>query len=228
MKPLITLRRAIERLEKYYGKPKPPVATDPFEMVLWDSVTYLGTDESRAAAFAALKKRVGLKPKDILAASDATLLEICKMGGIVPAQCVKKLRGAAELAHYIFKDDVRAALGQPYAKAKAAMKKFHGFGDPGADRILLFNHAAPVLALDSNGLRVLRRLGYGEDKKDYTAMYRSVQEAVAGQLPKDCGALIRAHQLLREHGKTLCKTTQPLCTDCPLAKDCAYFQSRRH
>lgn len=227
MRPLITLHRALERLEKHYGRPKPPAVTDPFEMVLWESVVYLADDDRRAAAFAALKKRVGTRPKDILAASDAQLLEICRMGGIVPTQCVQKLRRAAEIAHYIFKDDLQAALKQPLPKAKAAMKKFQGFGNPGAERILLFNQVAPVLALDSNGLRVLRRLGYGEENKNYSATYRSVQEALAGQLPQDCDALIRAHQLLRQHGKELCKTNRPHCHDCPLAKDCAYLRSQQ-
>jgi endonuclease-3 len=227
MKPLITFRRALAVLEKHYGRPKPPRVTDPFEMVLWESVTYLGTDERRAAAFAALKKRVGTKPQDILNATDTTLLEICSMGGIVPKQCVQKLRRAAEIAHWIFKDDVRAALKQPPAKAKAAMKKFPGFGDPGAERILLFNRVVPVLALDSNGLRVLLRLGYGEELKNYSATYRSVQNAVADQPPQDFDVMIRAHQLLRQHGKELCKPNQPHCGDCPLTKDCAYFQSLR-
>jgi endonuclease III len=227
MKPLITFRRALAVLEKHYGRPKPPRITDPFEMVLWESVTYLGTDERRAAAFAALKKGVGTKPKNILSASDATLLEICSMGGIVPNQCVQKLRRAAEIAHWIFKDDVRAVLKQPPAKAKAAMKKFHGFGDPGAERVLLFNRVVPVLALDSNGLRVLQRIGYGQMQKNYSTAYRGMQEALAAELPVDFGALICAHQLLRQHGKKLCKTTRPRCEDCPLARDCAYSQSQR-
>jgi endonuclease III len=227
MRPSITFRKTIAVLEKHYGRPKPPRVTDPFEMVLWESVTYLGTDERRAAAFAALKKRVGTKPQDILNASDAALLEICSMGGIVPKRCVQKLRRAAEIAHWIFKDDVRAALKQAPAKAKAAMKKFQGFGGPGAERVLLYNHVVPVLALDSNGLRVLRRVGYGEEMKNYSATYRAVQEALADQLPKDIDVLIRAHQLLRQHGKELCKTSRPLCDDCPLTKDCAYSQSLR-
>jgi len=38
---------------------------------------------------------------------------------------------------------------------------------------------------DSNGLRVLLRLGLGEEKKNYTATYRAVQEAIQSQIKQD-------------------------------------------
>ena len=37
-------------------------------------------------------------------------------------------------------------------------------GEPGAEKVLLFSGSAPVLALDSNALRVLLRLGFGLPK----------------------------------------------------------------
>ena len=54
-----------------------------------------------------------------------------------------------------------------------------------------------MLALDSNGLRVLFRLGYGDMARSYDGMYRSVQQAVTRELAADTNSLIRAHQLLR-------------------------------
>ena len=72
----------------------------------------------------------------------------------------------------------------------------------------MFTRSQPVLALDSNGLRVLLRLGFGAEKKNYAASYRSAQEALADQLPRDRDALIRAHQLLRQHGQELCRRSR--------------------
>ena len=66
--------------------------------------------------------------------------------------------------------------------------------------------------------------GFGEEKKNYTATYRAVQDAIRDQLKDDYSWLISAHILLRQHGKELCKTARPLCDECPLRKDCAYFQ----
>src|SRR5437660_404728 len=81
--------------------------------------------------------------------------------------------------------------------------------------ILLFTRSFPLLALDSNGLRVLLRVGFGLEQKNYSASYRSVQEALKDQIGKDYEFLIRAHQLLRRHGKELCRTNYPACEMCP-------------
>ncbi len=220
-----TLCRVLQLLEKHYGRPKPPQVTDPLEMILLENVAYLVDDEKRAAAFSALKSRVGTRPEKIMAVPDQALVEIARMGGILPEHRANKLRRIAEIAHYIFKGDLGVVLKKPFREAKDDLKKFPSIGDPGAEKILLFTRSQPVLALDSNSLRVLQRLGFGEEKKNYAAAYRSAQEATADQLPRDCDTLIRAYQLLRQHGRELCKRSRPLCDTCPLQSECQYFQT---
>ena len=105
--------------------------------------------------------------------------------------------------------------------------KFPSIGAPGADKILLLSRSHPVFALDSNGLRVLLRLGHGREAKSYAATYRSVQEAIAPQLEPDHDWLIRAHLLLRRHGQTLCRRSRPLCEACPVAEGCAFYRTAR-
>ena len=80
------------------------------------------------------------------------------------------------------------------------------------------------MALDSNGLRVLCRVGFAEEQKSYPATYRLVLDAIHGQLPRDYDSLIRAHQLLRQHGQELCKRSKPRCTECPVRDGCNYSQ----
>jgi endonuclease-3 len=126
-----------------------------------------------------------------------------------------------------FGGDLSAACKLPLPKAIKALKQFPGIGEPGAEKILLFTKNYAVLALDSNGLRVLLRIGFGEEKKNYSASYKSVREAVSDQTGRDCEFLIEAHQLLRQHGKTLCKTNKPRCEECPVSSMCAWFLQRR-
>jgi endonuclease III len=183
-------------LRKFYGRPQPPKVTDPFEQILFQNVAYLADDVRRAEAFRVLKERTGLKPEKILAASHASLHEIARRG-----------------------------IGGPPEEARKALKKFPSIGDPGAEKILLFSGALPVLALDSNGLRVLFRLGFGKENKSYAKSYRSAQAAAEVQLPKDCGVLIEAYQLLRRHGQELCKTKHPRCEACPVRARGVYFKT---
>lgn len=218
----------VDKLEKFYGRPKPPKITDPLEIILFENVAYLADDEKRAAAFAALKKKVGTRPEQILKASQKELVEITRMGGIVPELRAERLRQIAELAHFIFKDNLEGELRKPLPEAKKSLKKFPTIGDPGAEKILMLTRHHAVLALESNGLRVLLRLGFAEEKKSYSASYRGVQQALAGQLPAGYDSLIAAHQLLRHHGQELCKRTRPLCeAGCPLTAECRYFRNQQ-
>ena len=123
-----------------------------------------------------------------------------------------------------FGDDLSPVLDKPLAAAKKDLRKFPAIGEPAAEKILLFNRRHPILALESNGLRVLVRLGYAPEHRNYSTMYKGVQRALAPQLPASCEALIRAHQLLRQHGQELCKRNSPLCGSCPLRADCAWFR----
>jgi hypothetical protein len=69
-------------------------------------------------------------------------------------------------------------------------------GDPLADKILLFGGAQISLAPDSNALRVLNRLGYGEEnEKNYTKSYKSTVASTANEF-RTAGEAQRAHLLL--------------------------------
>jgi endonuclease-3 len=127
---------------------------------------------------------------------------------------------AARLVMRDFDGDLRKVLAQPPQKAKKALMKFPMIGEPGAEKILMFLGAVPVLALESNGVRVLQRIGFGQEGKNYAATYRSIREAVAGLIPDETPVLIAAHLLLKRHGQERCFRNGPVCRGCPVAKDC--------
>ena len=89
----------------------------------------------------------------------------------------------------------------------------------------MFTRSYPVMGLDSNGLRVLVRVGFAEEQKSYSATYRLVQDAIREQLPQGYDSLIQAHQLLRRHGQELCKRSNPRCAECPLRDACDYHSA---
>jgi endonuclease-3 len=219
----ITLPLVVERLEAHFGKQKAPKLDGPWEMILWENVAYLADDDRRHQAFQTLKRRIGTEPTQILSATDEALLEVTRHG-ILPEQFAAKLRKCAKIALEDFDGDLRPVLTLPLPKAKKALKKFPGIGEPGAEKILVFSRTYPVLALESNGLRVLLRLGFGEEKKSYSTTYRLVQQAVKEELGEDYAWLIQAHLLLRRHGQELCRRSEPLCDQCPLAAGCEFCQ----
>jgi endonuclease III len=221
-----TLTKLIQKLKRFYGEPSPPKTSDPFELILFENIAYLVDDERRQRALDHLRKTVGLRPADILNASPAQIDETTKLGGVAPQYRAVRIRESALIALNEFGGDLSSACKLPPPKAIKALKQFPGIGEPGAEKILLFTKNYAVLALDSNGLRVLLRIGFGDEKKNYSASYKSVREAVSDQTGRDCEFLIEAHQLLRHHGKTLCKTNKPRCEECPVSSMCAWFLQR--
>jgi len=220
----LSLADVVSRLEALYGPPVPPAITDPFEMIVADSASYLVDDDRRARVFARLREEVGLDPDDILGTPTPILVGIIREGGMLPEQRAEKLAKAASTALEIGLESLRELIRTDPKKAGKLLQKFPGIGEPGADKILLFSHAKRTVGADSNVLRVLVRLGFGEgDESRYTRMYRSAAEAVAAQLPEDYSWLIAAHQLLRRHGHGICRRSSPVCEACPLADGCRWF-----
>ena len=154
------LQKIISQLSAHYGPPRPPISTDPFELILFENVAYLVSDERREAAFNLLRQTSRDRDRtNCLAAPNDALLRVATLGGMQPERRAARLREIALIAMDDFAGDLTSALKLPLPKARQALKKFPGIGDPGAEKILLFTRAYPVLGLDSNGLRVLLRLG---------------------------------------------------------------------
>jgi endonuclease-3 len=219
------LTEMVDRLLTMYGRREPPPLTDPFELVLYENVSYLVDDDHRAKAFANLHNTIGLKPEDILTALPEQFDSVVALAGSHKNGRVGKLIAAAQIATNDFNGDVSRVLKLPYKKALAGLRKFPSIGGPGAEKILLHCGIAASLPLESNGLRVLLRVGYGNESTNFTTTYKSVQSAIADETIKDREWLIDAHYILRHHGQVTCKSKVPLCDRCVLFELCDHRKS---
>jgi endonuclease III len=210
------LQRLVAQLQRRQGAVRASPPTDPWHAILWENVAYLTDDAHRDRALAALRDATGLDAAVIARAPDEVLAPICGLGRMA-AQCVAKLRECA--ACFAEVGDPRTIVGWPLGKARAALRKFPGVGAPGADRLLLFARAQPLVALESNGLRALLRLGYGRAAKSYAAGYKSVVAAVGSEVPEHCDARIDLYRTMRRHGQEVCRAT-PACGSCRIAAQC--------
>jgi len=212
----MSLLELIDALRAHYGKPEAPPTEDPFELVLFENVAYLVSPDKRRAAFEELKATVGTDPAKILAAKPAALERVTARGILAPV-FAGKLRTCAEIA-------MAVDLAGPVDPVKKALRKFPGIGEPGAEKILTFSGRAALLAPESNGLRVLARVGLIREEKSYARTY--ARGLAVGAALGDAPRVHReAHLLLAEHGRTLCKRSTPLCERCPVLKRCRYAKA---
>ncbi|HUJ39022.1 MAG TPA: hypothetical protein VLW54_00640 [Candidatus Acidoferrales bacterium] len=95
------LGKILDHLERFYGKPRAPRAilpnpsrgADPYRMLLYTNCGYPATDAACTKGFEALDARVGLRPDDILGASDAELTEVFRGTGMMPEKRGARKRG---------------------------------------------------------------------------------------------------------------------------------------
>src|SRR5438132_7898367 len=193
---MLTLEQIIEPLAGVFGEPPDAPRRTLLELVLLENVAYLVDDEQRLRAFRALETAVGLEPERILAASDDVLTTVASHG-ILGAHQADKLRQIARITIDEFGGSLDSVRALPLAQAKKALRRFPGIGEPGAEKILLLARSHAVLGLDSNGVRVLTRLGVVREAKSYGATYRAVQAWVQPYHARGFDWLIRAQHLLR-------------------------------
>src|SRR5436190_3711618 len=174
-----SLPRQLDALEKLYGVQQPPPARSALDWILLENAAYLVPFEKRLACFRALKKRAGPTAAGILRAPREELLTLARAGGVQPEGRVEKWLAIAETVAHDFDGDLEAVLALPLAKARSALNKFPGIGEPGAEKILLFTGTHALFALESNGLRALVRLGYAREEKSYSSTYRALRTVVA-------------------------------------------------
>lgn len=164
---------------------------------------------------------MGLSPAKLLGADPDVLNEIARSGGAIASE--RRAARMQESAQRVLSEWNGDLNNAPVVEATRARSKFPMIGKPGAEKILLLTRAHPVLALESNGLRVLVRLGYGTEGKRYERTYASVRTSTATEVRPDFDWLIPLHGLLRRHGRERCRHKQPECRGCPLIRKCRYY-----
>lgn len=218
-----------------YGLQHAAGPTDPYEMIVYLNCGYPASDASCSKGFDALKREVGLAPKEILAAPKSKLVKLLRLGGIVPELRADRLREIARKVKAELGGDLKAVLKSSMRQekkqtengiraAKKVLQQFPVIGEPSAEKILLFSRLAPVAAVPSANVEVTARLWSGKAGKNYAADYRAAREILNSGLAQTFEARQRAYLLLKKHGQQTCKRSHPKCELCPLTGQCAYIQ----
>jgi endonuclease III len=221
------LKEVLDQLEEFYGAQEPFWPTEPYEFVVWWLCGYPASDAACERGWKSLTAVTGIEPEKLLTIPMPKLAAALKPGGMVPELRALRLKEIAARVKDEFGGDLRGALNGPISDARKILKRFPNIADPGADRILLFSGIDAVAAVPSNCPYVLVRILHGQERENYGVTYREAQQAIESQVAKKADSRMRAFLLLKQHGQTLCKRTNPKCEKCPLKANCAYFAGKR-
>ncbi|MDI9484808.1 MAG: endonuclease III [Bacillota bacterium] len=102
-------------------------------------------------------------------------------------------------------------------QTREELEALPGVGRKTANVIVANAFQIPAIAVDTHVFRVANRIGLARASNPYQTELQ-LMEAI----PQE--DWIDAHHWLIRHGRALCKARNPLCSQCPIAPHCAYFQ----
>jgi len=102
------------------------------------------------------------------------------------------------------------------------LKTFPGIGDYTSTAISAIAFNKPVIPLDGNVERVLKRIFYLKKNKENTKENLNKKKIFFGQ-SKRSGEYAQA---IMEIGALLCKPKNPLCYECPIVNNCLSFKKK--
>jgi len=175
------------------------------------------SDRNTARAVSRLRETIGITPEGISKAGLRELKAAIRSSGLynVKARVLKRL---ARIIVKKYGGRVEKVLEKPLDEARGELMSLPGVGPKTADVILLFAGSRQTFPIDTHIFRVSRRLGLIGLRDSYEEARRRLMKT----FPPD--SYLKAHLLLIEHGRRICKARKPLCGDCVLLKHCSFGQ----
>ncbi|KAL6062629.1 Endonuclease III [Balamuthia mandrillaris] len=107
----------------------------------------------------------------------------------------------------------------PTEELKGYLRKFDGVGPKTISCLLLFTLCRDDMPVDTHVARVSRRLGWVKHNSSREGAYEHLNLHTPDELKYDL------HNLLIAHGRKLCRSSNPICEQCPLRQQhCLYYK----
>lgn len=212
------------KLEKTYGKRKWIVYSDPLSELIATILSQNTSDHNSHRAYLNLRSK--FKTWDeIRKASVKRIADAIRSGGLaeVKASRIKNILNEIYGENVRFdgrkkKTDLNLDFLKRWRteKIKDYLGRFKGVGEKTIACVLLFSLKRPSMPVDTHVLRVSKRLGLIPEKADAKKAEPILEELVPRNL------IYQFHLSLIEHGRKICKSTNPRCGDCVLLENCVY------
>jgi endonuclease-3 len=203
------------KLEKTYGKKRWRVHADPLSELIATILSQNTSDHNSHRAYFNLRSKFKTWD-DVRKANKRSIANAIRSGGLadVKAQRIK------DILNQIYKEnhDVNLSFLKRWRteRIKAYLGRFKGVGEKTIACVLLFSLKRPVMPVDTHVLRVSKRLGLVPQKTDAKKAETILEELV----PKNL--IYQFHLNLIQHGRNICKATNPRCKKCVLLENCDY------
>ncbi|KAA0008646.1 MAG: endonuclease III, partial [Thermoplasmata archaeon] len=105
-------------------------------------------------------------------------------------------------------------LNLPYDEAKKKLTSIKGIGPKTADVFLMAIKGEQVLPIDVHIFRIMKRLGIATERDSY----ENLKAKLEAEIPPV--QRMKAHLILIEFGRRICRSRNPKCEECPIKRYC--------
>ncbi len=203
------------KLERTYGKKRWKIHADPLSELIATILSQNTSDHNSHKAFSNLRSKFKTWDK-VRKARVRKIADTIRSGGLADV----KAKRIKDILNQIYEENRNLDLSflkrWRTEKIKAYLRKFKGVGEKTIACVLLFSLKRPAMPVDTHVLRVSKRLGLVQRKTDTQKAKTILEELVPENL------VYQFHLNLIEHGRNICKATNPRCASCVLLENCDY------
>lgn len=201
------------RLRKQQGPFEPKPELPIIDELILTVLSQHTSDLNRDRAFAGLKQRFD-SWEQVVAAPREAVADAIRPGGIADVKAgriktileeIARREGSLSLDRLHDLDDQSVA---------AYLCELPGVGPKTAACVLVFSMGRPAFPIDTHVHRIARRLGWIEDKASAEAAHNMLAPKVPSDIRYDL------HVAFIDHGRKICKSKMPRCSDCVLFDLC--------
>lgn len=187
----------------------------PFEVMVGAVLTQNTAWANVEKAIANLKRERVLTFSGMISAAPEKLALLIRPSGFYRIK-TKRLRHLLWFIHTQFSGSLSRMFAADPVRLRQQLLDVNGIGPETADSILLYAGEKPFFVVDAYTRRIFSRqgliLGHAE--------YHAVQGLFMDNLPRETRLYNEYHALIVRIGKEHCKKGRPLCSDCPIRRQC--------
>jgi len=151
--------------------------------------------------------------EDVAKASVEEIEEVIKPAGLYRIRA-RRIKNIAEDLIEKCNGNLNKILNLPYDEAKEKLMIIKGIGPKTADVFLMAVRGEQVLPIDVHIFRIMKRLGIAGERDDY----ESLRAKLESEIPPV--QRTKAHLILIEFGRRICRSQNPECEECPIKRYC--------
>jgi len=151
--------------------------------------------------------------EDVAKANVKEIEKVIKPAGLYKVRA-RRIKNIAEDLVEKYDGKLDEILNLPYNEAKKKLITIKGIGPKTADVFLMAIKGEQVLPIDVHIFRIMKRLGIATERDSY----ENLKAKLEAEIPPV--QRMKAHLILIEFGRRICRSRDPKCEECPIKRYC--------